>query len=155
MKFIVDANVGKLAKWLRLMGYDARFFDGKDDSEMILIAFHEERVVLTRDTHVMEWGIVSSGRVKAVLVQADEPAVQIRQVLRQLKLDAEFKPFTVCLECNEPLRDIDKSAVRDRVPPYVFETQDRFVECPRCRRVYWKGTHWQAMLKKLEEINER
>ena len=154
MKFIVDANVGKLAKWLRLMGHDARFFEGRDDSEMILIALHEDRVILTRDTHVMEWGAISSGRIKAILVEGDEPGTQIRQVIRQLNLNPQSKPFTVCLECNEPLHEVDKTAVQDRVPPYVFRTQQQFVECPRCHRVYWRGTHWQAMLKKLEKLNE-
>jgi uncharacterized protein with PIN domain len=154
MRFIVDANVGKLARWLRLMGYDARFFDGKDDSEMILAALHEDRVVLTRDTHVMEWGVITSGRIRAILIVDDEPRAQIRQVISELKLDSRFRPFTVCIECNEPLRCVDKDSVRERVPPHVFRTQDHFVECPKCRRVYWRGTHWKAMIAELEKLDE-
>jgi uncharacterized protein with PIN domain len=159
MKFIVDTNVGKLARWLRLLGYDARFYDGADDSELISIAVKEDRFVLTRDTRVMEWGIVSRGRVKALLIQDDGVEAQIRQVITQLHLDhsldsdSSVKPFTVCLECNERLSPVDKADVEHRVPPYVFQTQVQFVECPRCHRVYWRGTHWREMLKKLENLS--
>lgn len=154
MKFVVDANVGKLAKWLRLMGHDATFFDGRNDADMILIALHEERVILTRDTHVMERGVISSGKLRALLIEGDQPGAQILQVIRELNLDPLFRPFTVCLECNEPLQVVDKAAARERIPPYVFRTQDHFVECSKCLRVYWRGTHWQSMFKKLERLLE-
>lgn len=153
MRFIVDANVGKLARWLRLMGYDAAFFEGGDDGEMISTALAEQRVILTRDTHIMEWGIVKKGRITALLIQNDIPELQIRQVVKALKLDAPG-PFTVCLECNYSLRWVAKSEIKDRVPPYVFITQDQFMECPNCRRVYWRGTHWRSMLKKLQGLSE-
>jgi len=153
MKFIVDANSGKLAKWLRLMGNDARFFEGKEDSEMILIALREERLILTRDTHVMAWSAIASGRVKAILIEDDEPEKQVRQVVRQLGLGPRSRPFSVCLECNEPLIDVDKAAVQERVPPHVFETHDRFSQCPACHRVYWRGTHWHDMQRRLESLD--
>ena len=103
MKFIVDSNVGKIAKWLRLMGFDAVFFNGQDDSEMILTALAEDRVILTRDTQLMKWGVITSGRLKAILVASDEAESQIRQVIKELDLDSQIKPFTICLECNQPL----------------------------------------------------
>ena len=152
MKFIVDANVGKLARWLRLLGHDAVFFEGKDDGEMVAAALADERVILTRDTHLMEWGVIRSGRVKAVLIQEDDPAAQIRQVVRDLNLGSQPRPFTICLECNSLLLEIAKADVKERVPPYVFKTQEQFMECPKCHRVYWRGTHWQAMLEKLARL---
>ncbi len=152
MKFIVDANVGKMARWLRLMGYDAVFFEGRDDADMVHAALAEDRVLLTRDTGIMRYGAVVSGRVKAVFLESDEPEAQIRQLVRDLKLEQHMHPFTVCLECNLPLVPVNKEEVRDRVPPYVFRTQEHFVECPKCRRVYWRGTHWKAMLTRLEKL---
>ena len=152
VKFIVDYNVGKLAKWLRMMGYDTVLFTGEDDSRMIIIALRQERVILTRDTQIMKRGVVTSGRIKAILIESDEPEHQIRQVVESLNLDCQFRPFTICLECNQPLIETSKEQVKDLVPPYVFQTQDDFMECPACHRIYWQGTHWQAMTRKLEEL---
>ncbi|MFC1941284.1 Mut7-C RNAse domain-containing protein [Chloroflexota bacterium] len=152
LKFIVDHNVGKLAKWLRMMGYDTLFFEGSDDSQMVRVALDEGRVILTRDTQIMKRGLVTSGRLKAVLIKSDEPEQQIRQVIETLNLDSQFKPFTVCLECNQPLVERSKEQVQDRVAPYVFRTQNQYMECPACHRIYWRGTHWQAMLKRLKKF---
>lgn len=136
------------------MGYDALFFDGSEDSDLISTALKEDRVILTRDTHIMEWGVVARGRVKAVLIRNDQSERQVRQVVSELKLETVIKPFTICLGCNQPLHTVEKADIEQRVPPYVFETQDQFVECPKCHRVYWRGTHWRNMLKKLESLTE-
>ncbi|NQT31897.1 MAG: Mut7-C RNAse domain-containing protein [Deltaproteobacteria bacterium] len=150
--FIVDCNVGKLARWLRLMGYDARFFDGNDDSELVAIAKAEERVILSRDTRIMKRRLITSGRIKAVLIDSDRPERQIHQVVDTLGLDSRFRPFTICLECNQPLVERGKDEVAELVPPYVFKTQNYFMQCPNCQRLYWRGTHWQSMTKKLESL---
>jgi len=144
--------VGKLAKWLRIMGYDTLFFNGSDDSGMIAIALAEDRVILTRDTQIMKRRVVTSGQLKAILIQSDEPERQMRQVIDSLNLDWQFKPFTICLECNQPLVERSKQQVSNLVPPYVFQTQSQYMECPACHRIYWRGTHWQAMTKKLEKL---
>ena len=151
LRFIVDNNVGKLAKWLRIMGYNTLFFNGSNDSRMIAIALAEERAVLTKDTQIMKRRVVTSGRLKAILIQSDEPELQIYQVIDSLHLDCQFKPFTICLECNQPLLEKSKQQVKDLVPPYVFQTQSQYMECPTCHRIYWRGTHWQAMTKKLRK----
>ena len=152
MKFIADNNVGKLAKLLRIMGYDTLFFNGKNDAHMIATALAEGRVILTRDTQIMKRRVVTSGRLKAVLIESDEPERQIQQVINTLNLDCQSKPFTICLECNQPLLERSKELVKDLVPPYVFKTQNQYMECPTCHRIYWRGTHWQAMTKKLEKF---
>lgn len=152
LKFIVDNNVGKLVKWLRIMGYDTLFFSGSDDSGMIAIALAEDRVILTRDTQIVERRVVTSGRLKAILIQSDEPELQMQQVIDSLNLDCQFKPFTLCLECNQPLVERSKQQVKDLVPAYVFQTQSQYMECPACHRIYWRGTHWQAMTKKLKKF---
>jgi uncharacterized protein with PIN domain len=151
-KFIVDHNVGKLAKWLRLMGYDARFFRGESDAELVAIALKEGRIILTRDTRIMKRRLVTKGRLKALLIANDQPNKQIRQLIDSLKLDYRFNPFSLCLECNQPLVGRNKSELKELVPPYVFKTQQQFRQCPSCGRIYWRGTHWRAMTKRLEGL---
>ena len=151
-RFIVDNNVGKLVKWLRIMGYDTLFFGGSSDSGMIAIALNEDRVILTRDTQIMKRRVITSGQLKAILITSDEPELQMRQVIDTLNLNCQFRPFTLCLECNQPLVERSKEQVKDLVPPYVFQTQSQYVECPACHRIYWRGTHWQAMTKKLKKF---
>jgi len=154
MKFIVDHNVGKLTKWLRMMGYDTLFFTGDDDWQMIITALNEGRIILTRDTEIMRRGVVASGRLKAFLIRSDAPEQQIQQVVETLHLDNQFRLFSICLECNQPLEERTKPQVQGRVPPYVFRTQDNYMECPSCQRIYWKGTHWQEMTRTLDKLSQ-
>ncbi len=150
---MVDENAGKLAGWLRMMGYDTVFFQNGDDSEMVARALAEDRIILTRDTGLIERGVVSSGRVKVILIESDVPERQIGQVVDTLGLDFPFRPFSRCLECNQPLEHKRKSQVKNRVPPYVWKTRDQYMECPACHRIYWRGTHWEAMTRKLERLS--
>lgn len=152
-RFIVDHNVGKLAQWLRMMGYDSLFFDGQDDAHMLARALAEDRVVLTRDSGIMKRRVISSGQLKAVLIDSAEPERQMRQLIATLDLKCQLKPFTLCLECNRPLVERRREEVKDRVPPYVYQTQHQYMECPDCQRIYWRGTHWQAMTKTLEKLS--
>jgi uncharacterized protein with PIN domain len=154
-RFIVDSNVGKLAKWLRMLGYDAVFFESDDDAYMIDRALKENRVILTRDTQVMKRGVITHGRLRAILIDSDEPESQALQVIETLHLDFQSRLFTICLECNNLLEERGKEEIKNRVPPYVFKTQPQYMECPVCHRIYWRGTHWQAMLRKLERLTKR
>ena len=152
MRFIIDQNVGKLAKWLRMMGFDSLFFSGEDDSQMVRQALVEDRILLTRDTGIMKRRVVTSGRLKAVLMESEEPEQQMRQIVSAIDIKSQSQPFTICLECNQPLIERNPSEVKDRVPPYVYKTQTKYMECPECHRIYWRGTHWKAMLNKLDGI---
>ncbi len=144
--------MGKLSKWLRMMGYDTLFFDGSDDSHMIATALAEGRMILTRDTQIMKRRLVTTGQLKAILIQSDKPELQVHQVVDTLNLDCRFRPFTICLECNQSLVEKSKEQVKDLVPPYVFQTQGQYMECSACHRIYWRGTHWQAMTRKLKNF---
>ena len=117
IKFIVDHNVGKLAKWLRIMGYDTLFFNGSSDSRMVAMALAEGRVILTRDTQIMKRGVVTKGHLKVILIKSDRPERQMHQVIEALNLDCMSKPFTLCLECNQPLVARSKEQVKELVPP--------------------------------------
>jgi len=151
-KFIVDHNVGRLAKWLRMMGYDTRLFSGDNDSHMVASAQKEDRVILTRDTQIMKRRVVTSGQVTAILIKSDDPELQMHQVITTLNLGPQSRPFSLCLECNHPLVAKSKTEVADLVPPYVFQTQIQYMACPKCHRIYWRGTHWQAMTEKLKSF---
>jgi uncharacterized protein len=156
VRFIVDHNVGKLVRRLRLMGYDSVFFTREDDGLMVKQALAEDRILLTRDTGVMKRRLITSGRVKAILLESEDPQQQMRQLISSLDLKSQVKPFTLCLEDNALLVAAAPADVKYRVPPYVFKTQTQYVECPACRRVYWRGTHWLAMLNNLEKMyNDR
>ena len=154
IKFIVDNNVGKLAKWLRTMGYDAPLFKEKDDGKMVKIALSQDRVILTKDTQVMKRRAITSGRLKAVLIKGDAPRTQLEQTANALNLDYQFRPFSICLECNHNLVEKSKDEVRGLVPTHVFMTQSKYMQCPSCQRIYWQGTHWQAMSKELKKLTE-
>ena len=123
------------------MGYDVLFFDGSDDSHMVANALAEDRIMLTRDTVIMKRRIMISGRLKAVLIKSDAPEQQMQQMIDTLKLNLQFKPFALCIKCNQPLEEKDQEQVKDLVPPFVSQTQSQYMECPACRSIYWRGTH--------------
>ena len=152
-RFIVDVNAGKLAKWLRMMGYDTLFFNGTDDGSMVKLALAQGRTVITRDTEFMKRRAVSSGHVKALLVSGDDPAAQMQAAIETLGLDKDHKPFSRCLECNVELSRRDKNEVTGSVPSRVYCLQEQYMQCPSCRRIYWRGTHWAAMNRKLNEFS--
>lgn len=152
VSFVVDANAGKLAKWLRMMGYDAEFYGNIEDAVLVDIALREGKVLLTRDTQIAQRRLATNGRLKVILTRDDDPKEQLRQVIRELKLDCQVGQFTRCLECNESLVPRSKEEVKDMVPPYVYRTQESYRQCPSCLRVYWQGTHWERMRKSLAAI---
>jgi uncharacterized protein len=141
-----------LAKRLRLLGFDTVSFTGENDTQMVNLALAENRIILTRDTHIPERRLVTSRRVKTLLINADNPEEQIQQVIKELKLQDQIRPFTLCLEDNRPLVIRSKEEIENRVPPYVWQTQKEYMECPKCHRIYWKGTHWAAMTQRLERL---
>lgn len=139
---LVDAMLGRLAKWLRLAGYDAAYWrDGSDDA-LIDRAQATGRLIVTRDHQL-------AGRrgVRALLIAAETLDAQI--VEARAALGGAPQPFTRCPKCNATLDDLPHAAARDLVPPYVWQTQTEFRRCPACGRVYWKGTHWPAMQARL------
>ena len=154
MKFIVDHNVGKLARWLRMMGFDSLFFGSGEDSQMVARALAEGRTVLTRDTEILKRRVVTSGRLRAVLIDSEVPERQMQQLMATFDLRRQARPFTLCLECNQPLAERSREEVKDRVPPYVYQTQSQYMECPTCHRVYWRGTHWEAMVRRLNRFGQ-
>jgi len=151
---MVDENVGKLTKTLRMLGFDTVFFRGENDSHLLRIALAEIRIVVTRDTHILERQVVTSGKIKAILIESENVIEQTQQIIAGLDLSTRINPFTRCLEDNQILIHRTPADVQGKVPPYVWQTQPEYVECPNCHRIYWKGTHWQAMTHKLANITQ-
>ncbi len=148
MKLILTKELGRLSKWLRILGIDAAYFKQENHGSLIIQALRDNRIILTRNQKLPK-----SGGVKIVLVRGERIKEQIQEILKKLdiKPDAETI-FTRCILCNEKLTDIDKGEVKDKVPEYVFNTQKDFITCPKCRRIYWQGTHWGNVQKILNEI---
>ena len=153
MRFIVDNNVGKLAKALRALGYDTVFINPIEDRDLVALARREGRTILTKDTGILRRRAVTGGEIPAVRVEGDDWRLQLAQVVRQLGL-ATQPQFTRCLECNTPLDPRTREEARPHVPPYVYRTQQSFLSCSTCRRHYWQGTHWRRMVRDLSAILE-
>ena len=152
-RFIADGNVGRLARRLRMLGFDVLFCHPIEDDELVAIAGREGRVLLTRDTYILHRRVVFGGEVRALLIARDDVRDQLRQVVEILGLRPPFAVFSRCLECNELLSPASPDEVRDDVPPYVLRTQTSFTRCPRCRRVYWAGTHRGHMLREIQDLD--
>lgn len=146
MKLLLDGMLGRLAKWLRLLGYDTVYFPDLDDNELVRLARAEGRILLTRDRE-----LTHRRGLNCLLVENDELEEQLQQVISDLHLDIE-QPFSRCPVCNTPLQEVEKPSVKDRVPPYIFRTKEHFSLCPECDQIYWRGTHWAKMREKIARI---
>ena len=148
-RFVCDMMLGKLSKWLRILGYDTLYPEGLDDPELAELAGREDRVLLTRDkllsqTHVCQTYYVASDEV---LKQLEAVAVEF-----SLDLDIE-RPYPYrCSKCNHLLQRVPKTEVQDRVPPKVYELQEDFWYCGNCEHFYWQGTHWDNITETINEL---
>jgi len=147
-RFLVDRTLGRLVRWLRLLGYDTVWDRFGAPAAVLARAAEEDRVVLTRDTLLVERRPVRRGHVRAVLVRADLLAEQLQQLRSEEGLRRRGEPR--CLVCNGRLELRAPYEVRERVPRYVAQTQTRFTYCPTCDRVTWPATHWDNMQRTLD-----
>ena len=146
-RFIADVMLGRLARWLRVLGYDTLYFPDLDDPALAARARAEDRLLLTRDRELSR-----RRGVRVLLLQDDRIDRQLREVVSNLHLSTQ-NAFSRCIQCNILLQEIDREDVRPLVPPFVYNTQPRFRRCPGCGRVYWRGTHWARMLATLESAD--
>jgi uncharacterized protein with PIN domain len=149
LRFIADAMLGKLAKWLRILGCDVAYDPDISDREIADRGRREGRIILTRDTLLIRRREV---RGNHFLVHGDSYRDQLRQVVTHFAIDPEGDLFTRCVRCNESLTEVDKDQVAGKVPSYVYGTQESFGGCVRCGRIYWKATHWKEMERHRKEM---
>jgi hypothetical protein len=152
MRFIADSMLGRLAKWLRILGYDTVYFPRIEDRLLLKIAREEDRILLTRDTRLVK----VRGLKRFLLLKDNDTFKQLKKVITTLRLnpcvDACISPLIRCPLCNTPLNRASKEKARGRVPNYVYNTVEDFKHCPGCNRFYWKGTHPEMAQKKLLEV---
>jgi hypothetical protein len=148
MKFIVTEELGRLAKWLRILGFDTVYFPKGEKRDLVLRSLREDRVILTRDSRMSRF----TG-IRHLHIDTDFVEEQLEQAIRELNLEIDREQlFSICVVCNEPLEEAPRNSVKDKVAPYVFETQKVFMRCGRCGRTYWKGTHWALAQKFLGKL---
>lgn len=147
-RFVADAHLGGLARLLRLAGFDTLYDNDFGDGEIVELAAREGRIVLTRDRELLKRREVTHG----CFVHALKPERQVREIFDRLDLARSARPFRLCLECNAPLRPVDKALIADRLPPRIRERQERFTTCDVCGGVFWEGSHWQRMRALLDDL---
>ncbi len=150
IRFICDVMLGKLAKWLRIMGYDTLYFRAIDDSELIRIAKQEQRIILTRDIALAHDKKVG----KAVLLYSNDIQGQLKEFLLFFKINFKEMPEALprCVNCNGELVIIDKQSILNDAPEYVFLSKNSFLRCYNCGKVFWQGSHMKKIDKTIEKI---
>jgi uncharacterized protein len=147
--FHCDAALGGLARWLRAAGYDAVFWPGIDDDELLRKAQSQPAVMLTTDRRLMERGIIQRGAIAARLVSIRlDKNEQFIDLVRRLCLPIRAPR---CMACGGVLLPVDKESVKQQIPPRTYPWLDDYYRCARCQRLFWKGTHWQRIAGLLDQ----
>ncbi len=146
--FLLDDHLGKLARFLRLLGLDAVHANGCRDEDLVASAVREGRIVLTRDRELLKRGALTHG----YWVRSTDPVEQAREVVRRFDLASQVRPFTRCLACGGVLAPVEKEEVRERIPPRVAAWRDEYLLCSRCGKLYWEGTHHPRLRATVERI---
>jgi len=154
IKFVADIMVGKLARYLRMCGFDVVYDNYFDDAKIVEIAMQQSRIILTRDALMLKRRDCSSNAVKSIFIKSTRLAEQLAQLKDELDLIIE-PDLIRCIECNTVLQDIEKVCVKDKVPAYVYETQKSFMFCPSCIKYYWRGTHYENIKKYFDKIKAK
>lgn len=150
LKFAADRMLGRLAKWLRVIGQDVVYGQHLSGYGLIRAARAEDRLILTRDRRLKQ-----KQPPPFLFIDSDNHRDQLRQVITACGLKPAQSIFTRCIECNTALEPRSKESVEPIVPPYVFSSQEKFSWCPKCRRIYWPATHHQKMLDELRILGIR
>jgi SpoIID/LytB domain protein len=143
-KFIVDAMLGTLAKWLRLMGIDTIYIKNGDISKIEDLAIKSGRKIITR-TNKFE----GKRRIESIVLTTQTLKEQIKELNQKSKIKDCIKPLGRCPICNSVLHNIDKQRIKNEVPTYIFNTHEKFLRCPKCKKIYWKGTHYKNIKKRI------
>lgn len=145
MRFVLDSHLGKLARHLRMAGFDCLWEVDYGDEEIVALSLVQTRVILTRDRDLLKRRAVERGH----FVRETESEKQFREVVRAFQLERLLRPFTRCRVCNSMLRKVSRESVRGRVPEKVWISQEAFSECPDCGRIFWPGTHYERLSRIL------
>lgn len=144
MKFVADTMLGRLARWLRLLGFDVLYPETENDKE--LLKFADERIILTRDKELGK-------KENVFLIKSVRIDEQMKQVMNELKLEIKA-PLSRCSVCNQVLVEADKKSVENLVPERIYTNHNTFWRCPDCDRIYWKGSHYDKIMKNVNSLSK-
>jgi hypothetical protein len=143
--FIADAMLGRLARWMRFLGYDVQYYRDIDDKALVRLVRSEDRILLTRDRE-----LIKRFTVEHVLIKSEDVKKQLKEVITLFPRETSSRR---CMHCNIPLEDIEKEMAEGLVPEHVYLHHRRFQRCSKCRRIYWEGSHTNNILKILRELD--
>lgn len=146
--FILDVHLGKLTKYLRMLGFDAIYRNDLDDRKIITIAESEKRIVLSRNAQLIK-NIHSNNSYK---LQSQHPKDQLNEIIHNFNLHQHFKPFTRCMACNGVIHPVEKEIIWKNLPHRTLSCFTEFYQCQNCKKLYWKGSHYDKMAKKIKEL---
>ena len=147
-KFIADVHLGRLARYLRMLGFDVLYKNNYENDELVKISLTEKRAILTKDRGILKRSEVTHG----YWVRSSKVKEQVVEIIKRFDLKKIINEFTRCIECNTILESISKSEIINKLPPKVSESQKSFFICPSCKKLYWEGTHHQRMLSYINTI---
>jgi len=147
-KFVADVHLGKLTRYLRVIGFDVLYKNDYKDDEIVQISLKERRAILTKDGKILKRNEVTHG----YFIRTKDVEEQVIEVIKRFNLQTAIKEFTRCLECNTELIKIAKEKIDGNLPPKVNESHEEFYKCPGCGKIYWKGTHHQKMLSFVQRM---
>ena len=147
-RFLADAHLGALARGLRMLGFDTLWHNDLGDSALVRLAATEARTILTRDHQLL----MHRGMTHGCYLRPTAAAAQLAYLVQRLQLCADIAPFTRCMACNGPITAVAPVTVAALVPPSVYERHQAYWRCAGCARVYWKGSHWTAMGRRIEAL---
>ncbi len=149
MKFIVDETLGKLAKWIRFLGYDTETCFHLDNPEIMIKAMDEDRIILTRDTYFLQ---NENLNLQVAFIKFDNLKEQLLQLKNQLGVTVTPDQFMRCSICNSELEVVDRAFAADRAPPYIIKTKSKFKFCSSCNKIFWNGTHLKEINKLIKDV---
>lgn len=150
-RFILDVNLGKLARKLRMLGFDSLYDNGYDDRQIIAIAKESCRIILTRDVELLKHGQVQRG----YWVRSTDSETQIEEVITKFDLFESIKSFSICLDCNGTIQEASKAEIYDSLPEQTRQSFNEFFRCLSCGKIYWKGSHYEHMMRFIRKISTK
>lgn len=147
-RFVLDIHLGRLAAYLRMLGFDTLYRNDYEDSELARVSRDEHRILLTRDRGLLKRSMVKHGHY----VRETNPRRQLVEVVRHFDLFSSIEPFSRCVSCNGLVETVDKEAITDRLMPQTQQHYDEFHRCTECEQLYWKGSHYERMAQLVEHV---
>jgi uncharacterized protein with PIN domain len=148
LRFMLDVHLGKLAKYLRMLGFNSLYFNDFDDEEIVLTALLDNRIILTRDIGLLKRSDVEKG----YWIRSTFPKPQLAEVLKRFDLFQNIEPFRICMHCNGIIKPINKKEVEHRLQADTLRYYTKFYTCSNCNKIYWKGSHHNRMMRFVKEI---